>query len=141
MRQRALTCLARRDYSRAELHAKLRSDAEDEETLTCLLDRLESEHLLCDQRYANQRINARAARYGDMRLRQELRQRGICESDISAALPEAGDETQRCRTLWEKKFGALPQTQTERAKQLRFLQYRGFSHAAIQAVLRYGEEV
>ena len=96
--------------------------------------------MLSDQRYASQRIAARAVRYGDTRLRQELRQRGLSDADIAAALPAAGDELERCRALWQKKFGSPAQTPAERAKQLRFLQYRGFSHTAISAVLRYGEE-
>lgn len=140
LRQRALACLARRDYSRAELRARLRPLAADDAAVDEVLDRLESERLLSDQRYASQRIAARAMRYGDTRLRQELRQRGLSDADIAAALPAAGDELERCRALWQKKFGSLPQTPAERAKQLRFLQYRGFSHTAISAVLRYGEE-
>ena len=140
LRQRALACLARRDYSRAELRARLRPLAADDAAVDEVLDRLESERLLSDQRYASQRIAARAVRYGDTRLRQELRQRGLSDADIAAALPAAGDELERCRTLWQKKFGSPAQTPAERAKQLRFLQYRGFSHTAISAVLRYGEE-
>ncbi len=140
LRQRALACLARRDYSRAELRARLRPLAADDAAVDEVLDRLESERLLSDQRYASQRIAARAVRYGDTRLRQELRQRGLSDADIAAALPAAGDELKRCRALWQKKFGSPAQTPAERAKQLRFLQYRGFSHTAISAVLRYGEE-
>ena len=140
LRQHALACLARRDYSRAELRARLRPLAADDAAVDEVLDRLESERLLSDQRYASQRIAARAVRYGDTRLRQELRQRGLSDADIAAALPAAGDELERCRTLWQKKFGSPAQTPAERAKQLRFLQYRGFSHTAISAVLRYGEE-
>ena len=140
LRQHALACLARRDYSRAELRARLRPLAADDAAVDEVLDRLESERLLSDQRYASQRIAARAVRYGDARLRQELRQRGLSDADIAAALPPAGDELERCRALWQKKFGSPAQTPAERAKQLRFLQYRGFSHTAISAVLRYGEE-
>ena len=140
LRQRALAYLARRDYSRAELRARLRPLAADDAAVDEVLDRLESEHLLSDQRYASQRIASRAVRYGDTRLRQELRQRGLSDADIAAALPAAGDELDRCRALWQKKFGSPAQTPAERAKQLRFLQYRGFSSTAISAVLRYGEE-
>ena len=140
LRQHALACLARRDYSRAELRARLRPLAADDAAVDEVLDRLESERLLSDQRYASQRIAARAVRYGDTRLRQELRQRGLSDADIAAALPAAGDELERRRALWQKKFGSPAQTPAERAKQMRFLQYRGFSHTAISAVLRYGEE-
>ena len=96
--------------------------------------------LLSDQRYATQRVVARAGRYGNGRLRQELRQRGISDDDIAEALPEAGDETERCRAIWGKKFGRPPQSAEERAKQMRFLQYRGFSGDAIRRVMSGAEE-
>ena len=66
----------------------------------------EAERLLSDHRYATQRVVARAGRYGDSRLRQELRQNGVSDDDISAALPEGGDETQRCRAVWARPSSA-----------------------------------
>lgn len=138
LRVRALQLLSRRDHSRAELKAKLATQAESEEALNAVLDRLEAERLLCDQRYASQRILVRARRYGNGRLKQELRQTGVSDEDIAAALPEGGDETERCQAVWARKFGELPQTPEERAKQMRFLQYRGFSGEAIRQTLRRG---
>jgi ABC-type multidrug transport system fused ATPase/permease subunit len=96
-----------------------------------VLDTLEAERLLCDQRYASQRVIARARRYGNGRLKQELRHNGVSDEDIAVALPEGGDETERCQIVWSRKFGELPKTPEERAKQMRFLQYRGFSGDAI----------
>ena len=86
LRVRALQLLTRREYSRAELKAKLAAQAETEEELDAVLDRLQTEKLLSDQRYATQRVVARAGRYGNGRLRQELRQRGISDDDIAALL-------------------------------------------------------
>ena len=140
LRVRALQYLTRRDHSRAELHAKLAADAESEEELTAVLDALQAERLLSDARYASQRVAARGTRYGNGRLRQELRQKGVSDPDIEAALPEAGDEGDRCRAIWGKKFGRPPQTAEERAKQMRFLQYRGFSANAIRQALRGADE-
>ena len=147
LRVRALQLLTRREYSRAELKAKLAAtqalaaDNDTEEaTVEEVLDRLQAENLLSDQRYATQRVVARAGRYGNGRLRQELRQRGISDDDIAEALPEAGDETERCRAIWGKKFGRPPQSPEERAKQMRFLQYRGFSGDAIRRVISGAEE-
>jgi len=147
LRVRALKLLTRREYSRAELKAKLAAtqalaaDNDTEEaTVEEVLDRLQAENLLSDQRYATQRVVARAGRYGNGRLRQELRQRGISDDDIAEALPEAGDETERCRAIWGKKFGRPPQSPEERAKQMRFLQYRGFSGDAIRRVISGAEE-
>jgi regulatory protein len=140
LRVRALQLLTRRDYSRAGLQAKLAPHAESEEDLTRVLDALQAERLLSDCRYATQRVAARGRRYGDARLRQELRQQGVSDADIAAALPEAGDEAERCRAIWAKKFGHPPKTAEERAKQMRFLQYRGFSGDAIRRVMQGSDE-
>ena len=140
LRVQALKILTRRDHSRAELKAKLAAHADTEEELEAVLDALQAEHLLSDHRLASQRVAARAGRYGNTRLRMELKQKGVSDEDIAAALPEAGDETSRCREIWAKKFGQLPKTPEERAKQMRFLQYRGFSGEAIRRVLRGVDE-
>jgi len=140
LRVAALRLLTRRDHSRAELKAKLAATAESEEQLDTVLDILQAERLLSDHRYATQRVVARAGRYGDARLKQELRQQGVSDEDISAALPEGGDETVRCRAVWVRKFSQLPQSMEERAKQMRFLQYRGFSSEAIRRVMRGVDE-
>ena len=136
LRVRALQLLTRRDYSRAELQKKLAAHAESAEELASVLDTLQGERLLSDHRYATQRVTARAGRYGDARLKQELRLKGVSDDDIAAALPEGGDETERCLAVWQRKFGQPAQTPEERAKQMRFLQYRGFSGEAIRRALR-----
>jgi len=136
LRVRALQLLTRRDYSRAELQKKLAAHAESAEELASVLDTLQGERLLSDHRYATQRVTARAGRYGDARLKQELRLKGVSDDDIAAALPEGGDETERCLAVWQRKFGQPAQTPEERAKQVRFLQYRGFSSEAIRRALR-----
>ena len=140
LRVAALRLLTRRDHSRAELGAKLAAQAESAEQLQQVLDTLQTEHLLSDHRYASQRVVARGRRYGNARLSQELRQRGVGDEDIVAALPEAGDEFERCRVIWAKKFGRPPQSPEERAKQMRFLQYRGFSGESIRRVMRGVDE-
>ena len=140
LRLRALQYLTRREYSRAELRSKLAGQAESEPALDQVLDTLQNERFLSDERFARQRVLARSTRYGDGRLRQELRQRGVSDEDIDAALPEAGDEASRCQAIWAKKFGRPPESAQERAKQIRFLQYRGFSMSTIQQTLRGLEE-
>jgi len=140
LRVAALRLLTRRDHSRAELSAKLAAQAESAEALQAVLDGLQAERLLSDHRFACQRVVARAGRYGNARLKQELRQSGVSDDDITAALPEAGDEAERCRSVWARKFSQLPQSAAERAKQMRFLQYRGFSGDAIRRVMRGAED-
>jgi len=140
LRVRALQCLARRDYCRAELRLKLAAEAESAEQLDAVLDALQEERLLSDPRYAAQRVAARAGRYGNTRLRQELRQKGVGDEDIAAALAQGDDESERCRAVWARKFGVLPQSVEERARQMRFLQYRGFSGEVIRRVMAGGDE-
>ncbi len=135
LRLQALKLLARRDYSRAELRSRLLPHADSADALDAELDRLQATQLLSDSRYATQRVAARGQRYGDTRLRQELRQRGVSDDEIALALPEAGDEMERCQQVWARKFGQLPDSPAERARQMRFLQYRGFSATAIRHVL------
>ncbi|MDI9651275.1 RecX family transcriptional regulator, partial [Burkholderia cenocepacia] len=48
--------------------------------------------------------------------------------------------TMRAQAVWRKKFGALPQTPAERAKQARFLAARGFSSATIVKLLKVGDD-
>jgi regulatory protein len=140
LRVAALRLLTRRDYSRAELRAKLAALAESEEQLEAVLAALQAERLLSDQRYATQRVVARASRYGDARLKQELRQQGVSDEDISTALPEGGDEAMRCRAVLARKFHQPAQTREELARQMRFLQYRGFSSDVIRRVMRGVDE-
>lgn len=140
LRLRALRLLARREHSRAELQQKLAGHAESAEALENLLDALESERLLSDQRYASQRVAVRAGRVGNARLKQELKAQGIEGEALTAALAEGGDESERCRAVWNKKFGAPPENAEGRARQMRFLQYRGFSSEAIRRVLSGIEE-
>ena len=59
---------------------------------------------------------------------------------MEVALPEGGDEVARCQAVWARKFGRLPVDATERGRQMRFLQYRGFSGEAIRGVMRGADE-
>jgi regulatory protein len=135
LRERALRLLARREHSRSELARKLKGFAESTEAVTALLDDLERGGLLSDARYAEQRAGSRAGRLGNARLAHELRTKGVDEAIIDAALDSAGVETDRARAVWQKKFGALPASREEWARQARFLQSRGFSTDTIRRIL------
>jgi regulatory protein len=145
LRARALQYLARREYSRAELCGKLlphvQADADFEQAspidMDALLDDLATRGWLSDERAATQLVHAKRSRFGTQRITQELRQKGIAEELISAALPELkNSELATAREVWKKKFGTAPQDEKEKAKQVRFLQSRGFSLDAIFKVLR-----
>lgn len=144
LRERALRLLAQREHSRSELARKLAVRADNPEEIPALLDHLEQVGLLSDLRFAESFIRAHAARSGVVRLRFELRQRGVSEEIAEAALAsqldgesgEFGDEMERARGLWQKKFDALPADAREYGRQARFLQGRGFSADVIRTLLK-----
>ena len=149
LRTRALQYLARREYSRAELrgkllpHAQLEDDFEQAQpvALDALLDDLTARGWLSDARATTQFVHAKRGRYGTQRITHELRQRGISDELIDAALPALKEsELETARDVWQKKFGHLPQDAKEKAKQIRFLQSRGFGFDVIFNVLRTTNE-
>lgn len=137
---RAVALLARREHSRAELAAKLRRGlgAEDDPAeVERVLDALEKDKLLSDERFAAVLTRTRSARFGDARIRFDLKSAGVqAESADRAIASLKGTELQRARAIWARRFAALPATAQERGRQARFLQARGFSMATIRAVLR-----
>ncbi|MDE2118182.1 MAG: recombination regulator RecX [Betaproteobacteria bacterium] len=148
LRTRALQYLARREYSRAELRSKLLPHVLADEScgqsppvnLDALLDDLTARGWLSDARAATQLVHARRSRFGTQRITHELRQKGIAEELISAALPELKEtELEAAREVWQRKFGTAPQDAKEKAKQMRFLQSRGFALNVIFKVLRLEE--
>lgn len=141
LRARALQYLARREYSRAELRGKLLPHADSDpgqpEYIDALLDDLSARGWLSDARAVTQLLHARRSRFGVQRIAQELRQKGIAEELIGDALPGLREtELETARGVWQKKFGALPQDDKEKARQVRFLQSRGFGLDVILRILR-----
>jgi regulatory protein len=137
LRSRAIAALSRRDHSRQELFRKLSALAESAEQLNAVLDTLEQEGLLSDQRYAESVARVRGARFGSARVRQELEQKGVAAHLIQATTDELRDsEADRLREVWSKKFGVPPADFTEAARQSRFLLQRGFSIELIRRLMR-----
>jgi len=137
LRVRAMRYLARREHSRAELNGKLLPYVQEGEDLEAVLDELEKRNWLSDERATTQWVDAKRGRFGTQRIAHELRQRGIPENLISDALPQLKEtELDAAREVWQRKFGVQPQDSKEKAKQIRFLQSRGFSVEIIFKVLR-----
>lgn len=135
LRRRALQLIARREHTRAELQRRLARSGATED-VAAELDKLEDSGLVSDPRFVEVFVASRAARCGDMRLRHELRIRGVAEDLIERALREGGDESARARAVWERKFGTPPTSNAEYARHARFLQSRGFSSETVRQVLR-----
>lgn len=137
LRSRALRLLARREHSRRELQRKLLPLAADPDEIERLLDELAARGWLAERRVAEQLIHARRGRFGAGRIRQELLAKGVAEEVVEAALPELkAGELEAARAVWQRKFKAAPSNAKERARQVRFMQGRGFSMETIMKVMR-----
>ncbi|MHB8428818.1 MAG: regulatory protein RecX [Acidiferrobacterales bacterium] len=133
-RQTALDMLARREHSGKELQAKLRAKGYPEGLTGEVVAALTREGLASDERFAEALVNVRRARgYGPLRIRHELEQRGVSLELIDRWLEVSGAEwIEQVRRVREKKFGRQqPEEFAERARQMRFLQQRGYTHAQI----------
>lgn len=139
LRERALRLLARRDFACEDLSRRLAPHAESEEQLRALLSDLLAAHMLSDERYAGGRIRRRSARWGNRRLAEDLRTKGVSEGVINATLAAEEDEVTRACRVWRRKFAgeqAAAGDAATRARQARFLASRGFSGETIRRVLR-----
>jgi regulatory protein len=134
----ALTVLlARREHATAEARQKLLAQGYDVAVVEQVLAEFTERRLLDDARYAEHFIAAHAGRgQGPVRIRHELGDLGVPAGVIDAALAAGPDFRGLCRLLRQRRFGEqLPADWTEKARQARFLQYRGFSLDHIRSAL------
>ena len=124
---RALSFLARREHSRVELARKLAPHAAEGDDLEALLDALAAKGWLSDARYAEQVIRSKSRRFGPLKLACQLRAKGVDEEVIESGMRAAGlDGLSSIVSVWKSRFRAAPADARERARQMRFLQGRGF---------------
>ena len=99
-----------------------------------LLDWLVAKDLLNTARFVEARVNLRAQRHGNLRIRHELAQHGVeIDPDKAAALERS--ELARAQSVWSKRFGERAADAAGRAKQMRFLAARGFSADVVRRVV------
>lgn len=130
IRRAAMDLLARREHSYRELHRKLCARFIDADLVCTEINRLRDERLQSDERFAEAYLHSRAQRlYGPLRIRLELRERGIDDRLIAQVMQQSAvDWRANLQRLIVTKFGrAAPRDLKEKAKRLRFLQYRGFA--------------
>jgi len=118
--------------------AETESEAPDPAALAApieaLLDHLQAQGLLSEERFIESRVRVRAAGQGARRIQSELAQHGLkLPAQALQALQQS--ETERALQLWLRRFGQPAADLRERARQMRFLAARGFSGATIRAVL------
>jgi regulatory protein len=140
-RRRAMDLLARREHSRLELERKLAARSFDEALVADVLDELEHDGLLSAERFAQSFVEARYARgQGPRRIGRELAERGV---DAPPGLIDDArfDWDALARATRARRFGAeAPASFEDKARQARFLEYRGFSHDQIRRALEFDDD-
>ena len=136
VRKRAMDLLARREHAPAELSTKLAKRDHDREIVAAVLDELIDDGLLSESRYVDALVSSRASRgTGPVRIRAELAAVQVSDFEIDRALEDAEvDWHALAEQVRRKRFGAeMPQDFPAKAKQMRFLQRRGFDGDQLQA--------
>lgn len=133
----ALRLLARREHSVRELRDKLVARDVADDIIDSLLAELTGSGLLSDRRFAEVYVRGRFERgYGPRRIQAELRERGVGGNLVDEMLEAwSGSWLESAREQRGKRFGTgLPEDFVARARQMRFLQRRGFTGEQIRAV-------
>jgi len=128
--------LARREYGQTELIRKLADKGFERDVAAQAVTQLTEEGLQSDQRFAESFVQSRINQgKGPVRIRLDLGQRGVSEPTIELAIEEADPDWRAlAREQRDKKFGgSAPSDFKEKARQMRFLQYRGFEQDQIQS--------
>ncbi len=140
LKARALRFLSLREHSRQELGRKLAKYAEEGDDLDALLDLLEKNNWLSQERFSESLIHRRAARYGNSRIVAELQSHGVHGEALQELKSHLADtELTRAHDIWQRKFGVVANDPQERNKQIRFLLQRGFSQRVVQKVIKGAE--
>lgn len=133
----AVALLARRDFAAGELTARLQQDGHPAEAVAAAIADLTAGRILDDARFATHYVAYHAQRgQGPRRIAMELANRGVDPVHIEAALAAGPDWAARAREVRIRRFGLTPpESWAEKAKQGRFLQYRGFSSDHVRSAL------
>lgn len=142
LRSYAFALLTRRDYSQAELIAKLNLYAINPEEVEKLVEELAQNNYQSDQRVAELTLASQLRKgKGLQRIKQALKAKQLNAELITEELQEV-DWLDQAYQLKLKKFGEEVATDPKiKARQIRFLQYRGFDMSVImKAIARTSEE-
>lgn len=136
--------LATREHSSAELFRKLVQKGFTQADVQTLITKLQQESLLSDLRFSESFIRSRQLRgYGPLRIQAELRQHGFNDEQIRLSLDASAQSWLRlAQQVRQKKFGVgSPEDYADKVRQMRFLEYRGFSHEQIRIIIELADEI
>ena len=121
--------LAKRDYAKQELHTKLKALEYPESEIESALNQAQQQNFINDHRFTENYIRQRSQRgYGPVRIQAELEAKGVDMDIILSLISTPLVWENLATTVREKRFGKMiPKDYAEKAKQMRFLQYRGFT--------------
>lgn len=127
LRSYAFALLARREYSKLELIEKLKNSAQHPQEVLDLVEELAQSNYQNDQRVAESTLSSQIRQgKGIYRIKQKLQEKGLDPTLIEHELQDI-DWLEQAYQLKVKKFGTEIATDPKiKAKQIRFLQYRGF---------------
>jgi len=132
--------LARREHSRHEIRQKLTELGALQADTEQVLEELVTRRLQSEVRFAEIFVRSRAGRgYGPRSIEADLRAKGLDAEQLAVALSESGyDWVRQAVEVRERRFGRpVPREPKEKARQMRFLQYRGFTQAQLSHALRH----
>lgn len=134
----AVRLLSRREHSAFEIRDKLQKRDFDEAEIEQTIIELQQGGWLSDERFAEAYIRMRQVKgFGPIRIAMELNERGVKESIVDNYL-QADDEAwqQGLEQQYRKKYSNRSIADyNDKAKRIRFLQYRGFPLDAIYQVV------
>lgn len=127
LRSYAFAVLTRKEYSKAELIEKLALYAQDLDEVIKLVEELAEQRYQSDQRVAETVLASQKRKgKGPARIQLALKNKKIDQDLIADEMQEI-DWTEQAYQLKLKKYGAeVTKDPKLKAKQIRFLQYRGF---------------
>lgn len=143
--EKALYLLEYRSHSKKELAEKIARTAASKEAAQAAADRMEELGLVDDEAYARElaRVLFTRKRYGKMRVKQELRQKGIANELIEELLSEYDNEDEALENLQEilaRKYPDWREDERTRRRAFAGLQRLGYSYELIRRAMAAPED-
>ena len=133
---KALDLLSRREHSKKEISDKLLIRFDDKEIIDSVINKLNSNNLIYDYRFAELYVMSRKRKgFGPKKIAFELSGKGINESVSKEIISNEGGWNQVAKKVFIKKFKDGPCHESKiKLKQKSFLQNRGFTFKEIESV-------
>jgi regulatory protein len=133
----ALRLLARREHSRVELTHKLLKKAFSADLIETVLDQCVEKDWQSDLRFSESYVRTCIARGdGMLKIQMRLRDKGVSQAMIQQVVPMNPDFWQMQLTnKWSKKRVSAKIDIKAHARNIRFLQSRGFTFEQIQVFM------